>query len=125
VLLDEPPYFACEIRPERERVRVLLLGELDLATVPTARETVRELLESGFGWIVVDFSGLGFIDSSGLHFAHQIACETAAAGVRCTFVPGPPAVQRVFEVTGLEPTLPFTRRRALTVTARTARDRRH
>lgn len=42
-------------------------GEVDLATAPLVRETLRALIEDGTGPVVVDLSEVPFMDSSGVH----------------------------------------------------------
>ena len=57
--------------------------------------------------MILDLRGATFIDSSGLH---AIVSEHAAAvedGRDFSIIPGRPAVQRIFEVTGMEARLPF------------------
>jgi anti-anti-sigma factor len=95
-----PMSFTCEVIPERARVRVALAGELDLATAPELGRTVRELLESGFDHIVIDLAGVEFMDSSGLKLILSLRNAAAARGGRLVLTPGPPAVQRIFELTG-------------------------
>jgi anti-sigma B factor antagonist len=45
---------------------VAVRGEIDVATSPTLREQLYAIIDSGAKELVVDLSGLGFIDSSGL-----------------------------------------------------------
>ena len=99
--------FTCEVVPERQRVRVVPAGELDLETTPELDRTVRELLASGFGQILVDLAGVEFIDSTGVHVLLALSAEADARGCRIALRPGPPAVQRIFELTGTRPLLPF------------------
>jgi len=86
-----------------------LAGELDLATVPVFEEA-REALHGAYSAIVLDLSALEFIDSSGLRAVIAAQQLTEGAGARFEIVPGPPAVQRVFEVTGLDRQLSFRSR---------------
>jgi anti-sigma B factor antagonist len=45
---------------------VAVQGEIDVATSPTLREELYAIIDGGARELVVDLSGLGFIDSSGL-----------------------------------------------------------
>jgi anti-sigma B factor antagonist len=45
---------------------VAVRGEIDVATSPALREELYQLIDGGAREVVVDLSGLGFIDSSGL-----------------------------------------------------------
>ena len=100
-----PTPLRCEVIAESARVRVAPAGDLDLATAPSLERTVRELLESGFDQhVVLDLAGLDFIDSTGLHLILALQSLADSYGCRFTVRPGPPVVQRIFELTGtLEP----------------------
>ena len=50
----------------RGRDVVAVRGEIDVATSPALRDELYELTDGGARELVVDLSGLGFIDSSGL-----------------------------------------------------------
>jgi anti-sigma B factor antagonist len=98
--LEAPIPFACEVIPERARVRVAVVGELDVATVPALERTFCELVESGFDQLVIDLAGVTFMDSSGLQAILSLRESATACGCDLTLEPGPPAVQRIFELTG-------------------------
>jgi anti-sigma B factor antagonist len=93
------------------RRRLTLNGELDLASAPALRETVARLCAEGTQEIVLDISGLQFIDSTGLRciLAARAACERG--GSRMVVEPEPdriaPQVRRLLQVTGLLERLPF------------------
>jgi anti-sigma B factor antagonist len=97
----------CEVVPDRERVVVLVSGELDLLTAPEVRTTLGELLSAGFDKVTVDLSGLTFIDSTGLRLL--VTASTQAREHDCEFslVPGSPGVRRAFEVSGLDTAFTF------------------
>jgi anti-anti-sigma factor len=80
-------------------------GELDIATVPRLREALaqREPAEA----LVLDLSGLAFLDTSGLQIVVETGRRARAEGFELTLVRGPHAVQRVFEIAGLVELLPF------------------
>jgi anti-sigma B factor antagonist len=92
--------FACEVHREREHVRVRLVGELDLATVPEARSRVDGLLTAGTRSVFIDLSALDFVDSAGIRFVDWLASEAEAAGVECVFGAARPAVQRLCALSG-------------------------
>jgi anti-anti-sigma factor len=56
-----------DVIPDGHAVTLRLVGELDMATVPTLRACV-ENVDSGFGTIILDLSALKFLDSSGIGF---------------------------------------------------------
>jgi anti-sigma B factor antagonist len=99
--------FTCEVRPERDRVVVVPRGELDMATVGAVEQELRRLREAGFSGILLDLSGLTFMDSSGLHLVMRWATEASQDGFGFELEPGPGNVQRVFDLAGLTDELPF------------------
>jgi anti-sigma B factor antagonist len=76
-----------------------LHGELDLASAPQLeRELVDAPATDGKG-LVIDLSGLEFMDSTGLHLLLAANQRSQENGQRRSLRPGPPAVHRVFELT--------------------------
>ena len=94
--------FRCDVVHERTRVRIVLTGELDLVGAPRLEETLRTFLYTGFGRVVIDLRRLSFIDSTGLHLLLRYAEAARRADVRFGLIPGPPAVQRIFELTATD-----------------------
>jgi anti-anti-sigma factor len=102
-----PVPFAVDVEPDRDRVIVRLIGELDLVEAPRLAEVLDDLLRVGFKRVAVDLRALSFLDSSGLH-ALLTAREAAhACGAQLALVRGPGAVHRVFEVTGMTSVFTF------------------
>ncbi len=103
----EPPIFRCDVEPDRDRARVVLTGELDLAGVEPLEREIDSLLGSGFRRIVVDLRGLTFLDSSGLRYVLTLARSASEDGFRLELIQGGDAVRRLFELTGTQDALPF------------------
>lgn len=82
-------------------------GELDLAGEQATRKAVAKALQRPPECLVLDLSGLSFIDSSGVHIAIELTRRSAAQNFRFVIVPGPRAVQRIFELCHLTDLLPF------------------
>jgi anti-anti-sigma factor len=79
---------------------VALRGELDLAGAPALEsELARVIRGSGPQAIVLDLSGLDFMDSSGLRAVVVADQRAAAARVRFALVRGGEPVHRVFDIT--------------------------
>jgi anti-anti-sigma factor len=80
---------------------VVLVGELDMDTAPQLVRVLDPLLEAGPAEIVLDFSGVTFIDSSGI--AVLVGAQNHLdAQERHLRVQAPrPQALRVFEITGL------------------------
>ena len=59
--------------------------------------------------LILDLSQLEFMDSTGLRLILRWDAEARKDGFSIGLVPGPPVVQRVFELTGTAAALPFIR----------------
>ena len=87
-------------------VTIPLQGELDFAAAFDVELRLEEAIREADS-VVVDLTGLRFIDSTGLRAILEARRLAQTAGVELRIVPGPPEIQRVFEVTGLLDELPF------------------
>jgi anti-sigma B factor antagonist len=101
------PGLSVKARADGRRHTLVLEGELDLATAPELEGMTEQVCANGAGELVLDLRELAFIDSTGLR-AILWASDHCQAH-RCEFLltPGRPAVQRLFELTGLLKRLPF------------------
>jgi anti-sigma B factor antagonist len=99
--------FSIELRPERDRVRVLPVGDVEMLTARALERRVRELAGAGFGRVVVDLSRLRFIDSTGLTSLLRLHRDARQDGWTLSLVQGPEEVRRVFELTKTIEILPF------------------
>jgi len=85
-----------------------LRGEFDMAATFTVEPALERLLdEPGLEALTLDLSAVRFVDSTGVGVLVRLADETRERGIELTIAPGPPEVQRVFEVSGLVDVLPF------------------
>ena len=87
--------------------RICLIGEFDLATVATVEDELRRVEASDADEIVIDLSGLTFIDSTGLRLMISADARSRADSNRLVLRRGPASVQRAFQLVGLEDRLPF------------------
>ena len=92
--------FRCEVVPEEDGVRVRAFGSLDMATTPELDAKLTELCAANHRVLIVDLGTLDFMDSSGLRLLLSWNTYARRDGLSVELVPGPPTVQRVFEVTG-------------------------
>ena len=90
-----------------DAVVVVLAGEFDLAMAESVRKALTRAMSEPRQRLIVDLSGVTFIDSSGLHVILDAYKLCRDGGPRLTIRPGPPCVQQVFEVTNLLDSLPF------------------
>jgi anti-sigma B factor antagonist len=105
--LWETEVFRCEVVRDGKTASVRTVGELDMAAVPYLSSEVAQLREAGCREVIFDLSGLRFMDSSGLRFFLDRYDEARQDGFSMALIPGPRAVQRVFEITGTTDHLPF------------------
>ena len=96
------PSFELDERHADGRVWLKLTGELDLATAPRLADRLHQLRAEN-RTVVVDLSGVEFMDSSGLHVLFDAVAD-ARTGRWTLDVHGDlsPQVRRVFELMGLE-----------------------
>ena len=87
---------------------IALQGEWDLAERLSMLQTIEEVLASSPETVVLDLSGLSFIDSSGVHGIVGLQRRSEQQGFRLVIIPGARAIQRPFDVLGLTDSLPFT-----------------
>jgi anti-sigma B factor antagonist len=88
-----------------EAVVLAVRGELDLSTVDILRDSLRSQ-QVRAATVVLDLRQLQFIDSSGLSLLVSEQQRAREDGFRFAIaVGGAPAVQRLFELTGLQGTL--------------------
>jgi anti-sigma B factor antagonist len=104
-----PPPAEFEVQTGREPGGALTLrptGELDIASAPRLERALREGRRPG-EQVVLDLSGLEFIDSTGLRVVVRGVEAAAVEGWDLRLRHGPPAVRRVFEIAGVLGALPF------------------
>ena len=100
------PPFEVPVRRAGGALVVEPRGEIDLATVDLVREAVEREHQPG-ETVVLDLRGTEFMDTSGLRFVVELCDRAGREGFEARLVRGPSAVQRVFEVAGLDTRLPF------------------
>lgn len=90
-----------ETREEGEQVRIALVGELDLSSALTFDEEVRRAEEREPKTLVIDLSGLKFMDSTGLRLILSAQARARKRGIRLAIVEGGDAVKRIFRLAGV------------------------
>ena len=99
--------FRCEVEPHRESVRIRPIGELDVATVPVVEAHLSELAAVGFKELTLDLRAVRFLDSTALRLIIVWDAKSRADGINLSLIPGPAAVQRLFDLTGTTARLSF------------------
>jgi anti-anti-sigma factor len=85
---------------------LVVSGELDIATVDQLATLARAALDSAASVLVIDFSGVTFVDSTGLGALVRIRNEAERNGKRVDLVGVRREVRRVLELTGLSELFP-------------------
>ena len=94
---------------DRELAVVTPAGELDVHTGPLLHVQLANQLAHGRKHLILDLAGVPFMDSSGLNIVIRAIKETHAVGGSLKAAALTPAVQRVFDLTGItlsHPTYP-------------------
>lgn len=87
-------------------VVVALAGELDLWSAPQLKRTLSDLLDSGRDRLILDLSGVAFMDSTALGV--MIGIQRRLAGDdRMAIAGAGPEVRRMFELSGLAASFPI------------------
>lgn len=96
--------FALSVHHEGDVTTVSIAGELDLATTPRLRElAMSELTNGGCRTLVLDLSGLTFLDSTGLGCWVELRNEALASGRDVRLHRVPDSARKTLTIGGLAP----------------------
>jgi anti-sigma B factor antagonist len=101
--MDPGTEFSVDVAVVPGGVVVAPRGEIDMATV----DMVRDACERPTGTLVLDLRGVEFLDTSGLNLVLECQRRAETEGSRFALVRGDAAVQRLFDVLGLNHRLAF------------------
>jgi anti-sigma B factor antagonist len=96
----------CSAR-DRDAHTLGLTGELDLANAAEVEEELRRIEATGVPRIVLDLTGLGFIDSTGIRLVLAADLRSRADTNRLVLTRPPANVLRAFAIAGVVDRLPF------------------
>ncbi|HEY3632858.1 MAG TPA: STAS domain-containing protein [Jatrophihabitantaceae bacterium] len=77
-------------------------GEIDTYTAPTLRDRMTDLLDSGTDTVIVDLSGVDFLDSTGLGVLVAGLERAKQLGGALPLVCAQERILRLFRITGLD-----------------------
>jgi anti-sigma B factor antagonist len=97
--------FSVLVTTDGDRATVAFSGELDLSGVDRARRAIEEAEGSATGLLVLDLSGLDFIDSTGLEVMLRAARRAHDEGRRLIVQRPSTYVRRLLELTAIDQTL--------------------
>jgi stage II sporulation protein AA (anti-sigma F factor antagonist) len=92
--------FEVESRIESDRAIVAVRGDFDLQVAERVVAELTKVEKSAPALLVVDLSGLSFMDSSGMGVVAAAHARAVEAGRRIVFVRPPYTVRRAFELSG-------------------------
>ncbi len=85
---------------------VVLTGECDLNTTQALRDTLEPLAAGEPGLLIVDLSGVAFVDSTAVHVLLDVRAALADRGRRLILVSPQPVVARVLAIVGADQIIP-------------------
>jgi anti-sigma B factor antagonist len=87
---------------------VSVYGELDVATSPTLRERLVDLIGDGSVRLVLELDGVDFLDSTGLGTIVSSLKRARTHGGDLRLVCNQARIRRLFEITGLDKAIPLS-----------------
>ena len=107
------PHFECHEETAASGTHVLnVRGEIHLSTAPRFAQYLQEMLDRGNARIVLDLSGVEFIDSTGLSVLLTGLRRVTQLQGRMAIVCANPTVLRLFQITSLDETFDIFRERS-------------
>jgi anti-anti-sigma factor len=104
---EAPDIFEVEARTNRRTALIEVRGELDIGTVPQVAKMLDGLAldADGVRHVILDLRRLTFMDASGIHELTRQNHYARENRQNLAVVRGPKAIQRLFELTGVEEVL--------------------
>ncbi len=99
-----PVDFALTERAGRDGIMLAARGELDALTAPRFGARIGELVRTSNRDLIVDLSGVTFIDSTGLHVLLNAQRRLTRQSRRLRVICGPGSVRRTIELARLAET---------------------
>ncbi|MGH2858242.1 MAG: STAS domain-containing protein [Solirubrobacteraceae bacterium] len=93
--------FRLEVSRHDDSAVIAVAGELDLASGPELEVELERIAGPGTRLLVIDLSGLEFMDSTGLSIIVRAHQRLSGEGCELGLVRGSPQVQRLLDLTGV------------------------
>jgi anti-anti-sigma factor len=97
--MPDPGLFRIAVEPVEDAILVSATGEIDMSTVDVLEGELTMAREEG-STVLLDLSGVTFIDSTGLHLLLEASHSSAVSDWGFFVVRPSEAVQRLVEVSG-------------------------
>jgi anti-sigma B factor antagonist len=104
VAFAEPRFELCQQELDDRTHLITVTGEIHVSTAPEFSRLLNEAIESGKTQVVLDLSGVEFIDSTGLSVLLNGLRRVTRRGGRMALVCTNPTVLRLFIITRLDST---------------------
>lgn len=104
------PLLAVSVMPDRDRVRVVAAGEVDLSTAHLLDQQLDDLFAAGWPEVTVDLREVGFMDSAGGHVLLRERRRPDGGPARVEIVVEPGPVQDLLALAGVDGLLELTAR---------------
>jgi anti-sigma B factor antagonist len=98
---EEAPAIAIDVERDGDAAVITVGGELEFGTAAALRSMLIDLSQQGADPVIVDVSGLEFIDSTGLSLLVQAKQRFVSQGRQFVLRRPPHRVVRVLETSGL------------------------
>jgi anti-sigma B factor antagonist len=105
--MTHAPRFHVDIDQDRAGATVTVTGDIDMSTVEPLEHARDRALANSPSRLLIDLSGVHFIDSSGLKFLIETDRLSRADGWKLQLTRPAKTAMRVLVVTGIEKHLPF------------------
>jgi len=99
-----PQFELLEEQPDPDTRVISVSGEIHVTTAPEFSQRLNDAIASGTRGLVIDMSGVEFIDSTGLSVLLNGLRRVTRAESRLSLVVSNPTVMRLFEITRLDST---------------------
>ena len=108
-LAESDPYRLLTVETSRDADRYVIVaaGDLEMSTAARLDAELRAAEATDTKRIIIDLSGVTFMDATGLRLLLQAHARSRADSNRLRLIRGPRRVQRVFELTNTDRMLPF------------------
>lgn len=81
---------------------VAVTGEVDVYSAPALKDQITELLQAGTNTLIIDLTGVAFLDSTGLGALVEARAATSEAGGALPLVCSQERILKLFTITGLD-----------------------
>jgi anti-sigma B factor antagonist len=90
------------VRDQDDWTVLAVSGEIDIATAPSLREKLHNLLAEGRSSLIIDLDEVTFLDSTALGVLVGVLKRARTEGGELRIVSNQPRVRKVFEITRLD-----------------------